>query len=214
MNDKKSASDNGHFSQAYSLETAEQTLEHYKDWAATYDQEVGVENAYAQPLRVANALLDRGLGKNADILDAGCGSGLSGEALKNAGFKNIDGCDFSPEMLKQARGKDCYRKLWQADLNEGQPQIANHSYDAVTAVGIFSFGHLNADACDDLIRILKPGGLLVIALNEQYWDKGDLAPKLDSLIKNGQLEMISKEYGDHLPGHKVNGWVIVTQMCH
>ena len=41
---------------SYDLETGRQTLDHYEEWAETYDQEVGVENAYAQPTRCATAL--------------------------------------------------------------------------------------------------------------------------------------------------------------
>ena len=41
---------------AYNLETGDETLAYYQRWAATYDQEVGVDNRYAQPARCAAAL--------------------------------------------------------------------------------------------------------------------------------------------------------------
>ena len=41
---------------SYDLETGRQTLDHYEDWAETYDQEIGVENAYAQPTPTATGL--------------------------------------------------------------------------------------------------------------------------------------------------------------
>lgn len=208
---EKQNKDSGHFSSAYSLKTKAETIKHYSSWAKTYDQEVAEQNAYAQPARTAEMLQRFLPDTSARLLDAGCGSGLSGIALKKAGYQWIDGCDFSPEMLEIARSKGCYQTLFTADLNEGQPDIAAHTYDAVTCVGVFSFGHVFPGACDDLLRILRPGGLLIIALNEQYWQNGDLEKKLDTLVAAGQIKILSKEFGDHLPGHNVNGWVIALE---
>lgn len=202
--------DSGHFDAAYSLETNEQTKDHYRSWADTYDEEVSEVNGYAQPQRVAEMALKLGIASNSHILDAGCGSGLSGEALKAAGYTLIDGCDFSPEMLEKSLEKGCYAKLFEADLNATIPDTDDASYDMVTCVGVFSFGHVYPDACDELLRVLKPGGHLVIALNEPYWDKGDLSAKLDQLSQSGTIDVLEKQYGDHLPGHDVYGWVIAT----
>jgi predicted TPR repeat methyltransferase len=203
--------DSGHFEAAYSLETNDQTRDHYRSWADTYDKEVSEVNGYAQPQRVADMALKLQADLNCSILDAGCGSGLSGEALKAAGYGQIDGCDFSPEMLEKSLDKGCYRKLFEADLNAEMPDTADASYDMVTCVGVFSFGHVYPDACDELLRVLKPGGHLIIALNEPYWDKGDLSAKLDQLANAGTITMLEKQYGDHLPGHDVNGWVIAAE---
>jgi len=208
---KKTQNDIGHFSSAYTLKTASQTKDHYKSWAESYDQEVDGDNGYAQPARVAETMQKYLTNKDASILDAGCGSGLSGEALKATGYNNIDGCDFSPEMLAKAKEKTCYNKLYEADLNAGQADVPDSSYDAITCVGVFSFGHVFPDACDDLIRILKKGGFLIIALNEQYWDKGDLELKINTLVQNKTINLRLKEFGEHLPGHDVMGWVIVLE---
>ncbi len=208
-----SAQDGGHFKAAYTLETNEQTREHYSSWAESYDQEVSVENGYAQPERVAHTLAELYAGKSIQILDAGCGSGLSGLALKQAGFSTIDGCDFSPEMLEKSLEKACYRNLFEADLNAGQANIAANHYDVVTCVGVFSFGHVFPDACDDLLRILKPKGHLIIAVNVPYWEQGELTKKIDALENSGNIEVLKKELGEHLPGHDVMGWVITLQKC-
>lgn len=203
--------DSGHFSSAYSLESQEQTLTHYSSWAKSYDEEVSRDGQYAQPRRVAEALTALGVDKNSTILDVGCGTGLSGEALKEAGFTLIDGCDFSPEMLEKASAKSIYRNLFTADLNVGLPEIEDASCDVVTAVGVFSFGHVMPDACDDMLRVLKPNGIFVVALNEQFWDRGDLATKIEDLKSEKKIEEISREYGEHLPTHDVSGWVIVMK---
>ena len=200
-----------HFQDAYSLENAEDTKRHYKSWAETYDQEIGEENGYAQPARTAEALLRFTVPADKVVLDAGCGSGLSGVALTNGGFSCIDGCDFSPEMLQSAEAKGVYRHLFEADLNAGLNTISDSTYDIVTAVGVFSFGHVFPDACDEMLRVLKPGGLLAIALNEHFWDRGDLAAKIKQLSENSVVQEELREHGEHLPGHDVMGWVILLR---
>ncbi len=203
-----SGEDSGHFEAAYSLKTNDQTRQHYKSWADTYDREVGEINGYAQPQRVAEIISTLNPDLSCHILDAGCGSGLSGMAMHKSGYSNVDGCDFSPEMLEKSQEKGCYVKLFEANLNESLQDTADESYDVVACVGVFSFGHVFPDACDELLRVLRRGGHLIIALNEQYWDKGDLAAKLAKLEASGAIGILEKQFGEHMPGHKVNGWVI------
>ena len=210
MTNSPDEDDTGHFEAAYSLETNDQTRKHYKSWAKTYDHEVSEVNGYAQPQRVADMMLKLKCSPDSHILDAGCGSGLSGIAIKDAGFVNIDGCDFSPEMLEKSLEKGCYGKLFEANLNKTMPQVDDNTYDVVTCVGVFSFGHVYPDACDELLRVLRRDGHLIIALNAPYWDKGELAEKLAKLELQGAIDILEKEYGEHLPGHDVYGWVIAA----
>lgn len=51
------------------------------------------------------------------ILDAGCGTGLCGELLRQFS-KQLTGIDLSPGMLKKAREKDIYDDLVEAELTE------------------------------------------------------------------------------------------------
>jgi len=201
----------GHFSSAYSLNSREETLAHYRSWAESYDREVGDENGYAQPARTVEMLSRFESLSGLKVLDAGCGSGLSGLALAAGGVTQLDGCDFSPDMLAKAHLKTVYNHLFEADLNEPLRGVEDATYDAVTAVGVFSFGHVAPAACNEFARILQPGGFLIIALNEQYWDKGDLSEQLDHMVADGVLVEKAKEFGEHLPGHGVKGWVLALQ---
>ena len=89
---------------AYKARDAASTRALYDDWAASYEAEVA-ENGYATPARCAEALKGQTADMSAPILDFGCGTGLSGLALKLAGFETIDGVDLSAEMLEGARSK-------------------------------------------------------------------------------------------------------------
>lgn len=195
-------------SNIYGGEKPRDTKELYRDWANSYDQEVDRENDYAQPRRCAEALaavLDDSAGR---ILDIGCGTGLSGLALKQAGFSTIEGCDFSNEMLEVASKKTAYQRLFFADLNNPPIDAPDGHYDGATAVGVFAFDHINPDALDEILRVLKPGAPLVIGLNEKFYDKGTLEEKFKQLESAATAVILSREFGDHLPVAGIKGWTI------
>ena len=196
----------GFLGTAYDLETGEQTLAHYQRWAGTYDQEVGVDNGYAQPARCAAALA-RVAGSCDHVLDVGCGTGLSGVALRDAGFTRLDGCDFSPPMLERAAETGVYRRLFEADLNTGLG--TDDAYDHAVAVGVFSFGHIRPDALREVLRVVRAGGAVVVGVNDHFWEVGELPAELDAIEADGLASVASREHGEHLPGAAIMGWVIV-----
>ena len=192
---------------AYDLEPGDQTLDHYPRWAETYDPEVGGDNGYAQPARCAAALA--GVADPCGhVLDVGCGTGLSGVALRDAGFTRLDGCDFSPPMLERAAETGVYRQLFEADLNAGL-DIDGDAYDHAVAVGVFSFGHIRSDALREVLRVVRPGGAVVVGVNDHFWEVGELPAELDAIEADGLASVASREHGEHLPGAAIMGWVIV-----
>ena len=197
----------GFLGTAYDLETGEQTLDHYQRWAETYDQEVGVDNGYAQPARCA-ATLAGVADPCSHVLDVGCGTGLSGLALRASGFTRLDGCDFSPPMLERAAETGVYRQLFEADLNAGL-DIDGDAYDHAVAVGVFSFGHIRSDALREVLRVVRPGGAVVVGVNDHFWEVGELPAELDAIEADGLASVASREHGEHLPGAAIMGWVIV-----
>ena len=72
--------------------------QYYDDWAADYEKTVA-DWRYEAPGQVAQ-MLRAGLSAESVILDAGCGTGLVGQALNEAGFKAIDGIDVSSRSLQ------------------------------------------------------------------------------------------------------------------
>ena len=196
---------------AYDIKRDDQALEIYENWAETYDIELRDENDYQQPERCAltlEKLLTPGI---APIIDVGCGTGLSGLGLQAHGFEAIDGCDFSPAMLKQADKTSAYRRLFSANLNQPPMDVEDGAYAAATAVGVFSFGHVDANAMDEILRIVQLGGFVVIGLNQHFFEEGSLIKKLDTLAAEEKIKLISKEHGAHVPGTGTTGWVIALE---
>lgn len=195
---------------AYEARTGAEVEAFYDRWAAVYDEEV-TENAYQQPLRCAEAM-KRNLTPDAGrILDIGCGTGLSGIALHEAGYQHIDGCDFSQGMLEKAFKTGVYSKLFKADLNNPPLDAHDGEYAGVAAVGVFSFSHISADAMDEVLRLTAPGGPIVIGMNNHFHEEGSVSAKLDQLAADGRIERVSEEAGEHLPGIELTGWVIVVR---
>lgn len=196
---------------AYEARTSEEMREYYDRWAEVYDAEL-TENEYQQPKRCALAL-SKCLDNNTDarILDAGCGTGLSGLALRELGYLHIDGCDISTAMLEKAFETGIYSKLFVADLNRPPLDTHDNIYDAVTAVGVFSFGHVMADAIDEFVRVSRPGAPIVIGMNDHYYREGSVTGKLNRLIEARRIAPVSEEHGDHIRGTGLTGWVVVVR---
>lgn len=195
---------------AYDLETSEQTLALYANWASVYDHEIGHEGGYAMPTRCAAAMREYVSPDGRHILDAGCGTGLSGQALKAAGYSDIHGCDFSSEMLAKADTKNCYGRLFHADLNT-KIDSPDSTYDGVACVGVFSFGHVDPDALDEMLRVVKVNGIIVIGLNQKYFEEGALVKKIERLGRQAKAEELHREFGQHLSRKGMRGWVITLR---
>ena len=187
------------FDRAYGLgDDPEKTRDLYKDWAESYDKEVK-EQGYASPARTAAAMAANVADLSAPLLDIGCGTGLSAEALKEAGFTTIDGTDFSEEMLAAAGTKGFYRKLTKGDFNDPIPAKPG-DYANITAIGVFSPGHGPAGMIDTVMGLLGPGGCFGFSLNDHALEDPSYEETIARVQREGIADLVFSEYGDHLPG--------------
>ncbi len=149
----------------YQAQTPEELNEAYKQWACDYDKDTCRHMGYVGP-EAAAKVLDRHLeSRKCRVLDAGCGTGLVGEALNEMGYENIDGMDYSPDMIGEAEKKDVYRRVFQADLNR-KLDMADGTYDAAICVGTFTYAHVGPDAFEELIRVTRPGGTVCFTIRD------------------------------------------------
>jgi len=195
------------FDNAYGLSNANETAAHYAKFADGYETTMR-ENGYTTPARCAEALRELGVPPGSAILDIGCGTGLSGEALRDAGYTMIDGTDFSAEMLAVARSKDLYRTLMQGDLDV-LPEGA--MYGGAMAAGVFSPGHAPASVIDDVLARLDPQGVFVFSLNDHAIAEGSYEGRIHELLDAGGAELLFREYGEHMPKQDVKAWVLALR---
>ena len=116
--------------------------------------------------RLTRALLARqGVRPPARILDAGCGWGVTLEALEAAGHRPA-GLDVSPRLL--ARLDRPGRDLIEADLARPLSEWdATEAFDAVLALDVIE--HLDDDraAVATLAGLVAPGGTLIVSVPAQ-----------------------------------------------
>lgn len=196
---------------AHDVRTIAETRKFYSDWAETYDAELTGEHDYVQPRRSAEMLSRFLPDRGAEILDVGCGTGLVGAALAETGYRTIDGCDLTPEMLEKARERGIYRRLFEADLNRPPLGVRDGAYGAAVAVGVFSFSLIHPDALDEVLRLLAPGAPLIIGVNADFYAEGTLARKLDALVSADRIERLADEHGDHINSAGVSGWAVAVR---
>ncbi|TNF57388.1 MAG: methyltransferase domain-containing protein, partial [Rhodobacteraceae bacterium] len=192
----------------YQARTADETRRLYDDWAASYEAEVS-ENGYATPGRCAAALA-RYVARDAPILDFGCGTGLSGLALRAAGFTTIDGIDLSADMLAQARAKGLYRHL--AQVEAGAP-LAHRpgAYAAIAAIGVIGAGAAPISVFDSLMKGLAPGGHLVFSFNDHALADPANEGRVNEWIDCGAARLLVRENGPHLPAISMKSNVYIIE---
>ena len=136
----------------------------YDDWATRYEQDL-CAMGYRLPAMLA-ATFSRFVPLNGTaILDAGCGTGLQAEALKAVGYGPLTGIDLSPGMLDVARSKGIYASLHDMALG-GPLDFETGRFGAVLSTGAITPGHAPPESFDELIRVTRPGGLLVFSLRD------------------------------------------------
>ena len=194
---------------AYGLRSSDDVAEFYGGWAGNYEDELK-ESGYATPLRCAAALAERVEDRDRPIIDLGCGTGLSGLALRDAGFTTIDGCDLSEEMLSRAREKGVYRELAVADLSADLPMPPG-AYAHAAAVGCLSPEYMPVTVLDDILKALAPKGCLVFSLNDHAAADGTMMGRICELCDAGGAELLHRSHGRHLPGIGLASTVFVLR---
>jgi predicted TPR repeat methyltransferase len=157
----------GHLGAVYGAGSPEAIAAAYDAWAAEYDAEMAARG-YRHP-SVCLGLLARHLPKGAGpILDAGAGTGLIGDWLPILGYPPATGVDISAGMLAVARAKGRYAVLVVAALGAPLP-FADGAFAAVVSTGVFTTGHVGAEAFAELRRVTRAGGVWVMSVKESLW---------------------------------------------
>ena len=160
----------------------------YDDWAASYDADM-LAMGYAHPAVICGLTSRYVTDLTAPILDAGVGTGNIGKLLSILGFSNLHGIDMSEGMLAKAKARGVYRGLHHGVLGEALDFPSAH-FAAIVSTGTFTTGHAPASGFDELVRILKPGGILIFTVGEPVWKPAGFADKLENLCKSGALKPI------------------------
>ncbi len=135
----------------------------YNAWAKLYETDIG-ESWSIMPMNAASMLKQLLPREDIEILDAGAGSGMVGAALAKQGYNNITAIDLSPEMLEIAREKQVYKALLEVNLEKPLNFFHQESFDAILAIGVFTYGHASPTGLYHLLPLLKQGGIFILTV--------------------------------------------------
>lgn len=93
---------------------------------------------YTVPMMVRQRLQALNLGPFKRLLDLGCGTGLTGGALRDM-VDDMTGIDISEKMVELAHEKDLYETLYVAELEDFLEDNDDEPFDLVTATDVLPY---------------------------------------------------------------------------
>jgi predicted TPR repeat methyltransferase len=168
----------------------------FDGFARDFDERLVGHFDYHVPDAMARAIASlRPLSERAaDVLDLGCGTGLSGAAFALLS-RRLVGVDVSGNMLQEARARGCYQELAEAEILAWMQAAAAAQFDLILAADVLVYfgdlGPIFAQAA----RLLRPGGLLAFSIevcSDADWRLQDSGRYAQSA---GYIERLAKEHG-------------------
>jgi predicted TPR repeat methyltransferase len=131
----------------------------FNNYALYYDQHLQNQLHYSLPQHIARIIHNLGLNNLPQVVDLGCGTGLTGSVLREVS-QHLTGVDLAAKMLAQAREKPIYDQLIESELllflRENQEQ-----YQLVTAVDVLPYLGSLADLFAAIKQRLAPKGYFI-----------------------------------------------------
>lgn len=178
---------------------SESVASYYDAWAGVYDLDV-VQWGYQAPGFAAAALADS-VAVDQPIIDVGCGTGLTGLALSHAGFQIIDGVDISEPSLIEAASRTIYRDLGIADIQAPPLPLASDGYAGAVCIGVATYVADVGVLFDELIRVVEPGGTIVVTQRTDLWDERMTTEAVELRTVSGAWSAQITGVQPYLPGH-------------
>jgi predicted TPR repeat methyltransferase len=168
------------------------------------------EWGYVGP-QTAAAILRNYVPIESRILDAACGSGLTGMALYDLGYRRIDGIDISTGLLALAEQTGAYHRVQRVDMQVFPLPFDDGEFDAVNFIGALTYFETN-EILRELCRLVRSGGHVVFSQRDDIMRDGGYEEQLQELEDAGLWERVfGTEPMPYLPRHPEYGAEIKVQ---
>ena len=144
---------------------------------------------YQAPALIADEVKTIAFASPPVVLDLGCGTGLCAAAMKEREIKtaSFSGIDLSSGMLKKAKERGLYSRLYQGDITAFTTAVTER-FDLIVSADVLTYlGDLSA-VFSELSVVIKPAGKLVFTISENTQNNEDY-----TMEPSGRF-MHSKEY--------------------
>ncbi|HEX8282305.1 MAG TPA: class I SAM-dependent methyltransferase [Pyrinomonadaceae bacterium] len=136
----------------------------YSDFSSYYDREVKRELHYTAYLRLPELVIGHLDSAAPEILDLGCGTGLSSLLFFKSGCR-VTGVDATRAMLERA-GRLPFRKLICQDLGKDL-KVKDLSFDAAVMIGVMEYIDDPAALLARVRRKLRRGGVFGLTVPQR-----------------------------------------------
>lgn len=169
----------------------ELTARMFDGYSPRFDRHLVGDLKYRVPKRVAEIVRARHPEKKIDVLDLGCGTGLTGVYLGKV-EGSLAGVDLSKGMIERARRHGVYTHLAQGDLRDALRDARPEAYDYVIANDVFIYVGDIGDVIPAAFKILRGGGALVFSCETAAESEGDfvLRPSKRYAHSRGYVERL------------------------
>jgi predicted TPR repeat methyltransferase len=137
-------------------------------YAGHFDDRLG-GLSYCVPEMLAQALLGLELGRDLDVLDLGCGTGLCAAHLRPLA-RTLAGVDLSPGMIDKARERNIYDRLEVGELVEALRK-SPRSWDLLIAADVLIYLGDLAPTFEAAAQALRRGGVLAFSVEAGGGDR-------------------------------------------
>lgn len=109
--------------------------------------------------------------KGKKVLDGGCGTGEESIVMASLGAEEVVGIDLSDASLKRANEKKQYCSIDNVHFHKQSVldiQYPDNTFDVVLSAGVIHHTPDPYGAFQELVRVLKPGGVLMLFVYNDY----------------------------------------------
>lgn len=155
-------------------------------WKAIYERDDVHAAIHQERSRLVLSMVSGlGIPRDARVLEVGCGAGLTSVAL--AGQYLVEAVDIVQEMLdltrERARAAGLQHRVRTRCTDANHLTYPEHTFDLVLAIGVLPWLHDHSRALHEFARVLRPGGHLIVNIDNAWALHRILDPQLNPVIR-------------------------------
>ncbi|MBD3307931.1 methyltransferase domain-containing protein [candidate division KSB3 bacterium] len=191
---------------------SQEVAAYYDQWAQTYDTTLA-QWQYTAPQETAR-ILGEYAPLTSRILDAGCGTGLTGKALQDQGYTRIVGLDISADSLTYAHQCGAYTELLHHDLQQQPFPCEPNSFDALVCIGVLAYIDDVLPLLREWCRLVRAGGYILFSQRTDLFAQHEYPRLLACLEREGLWQrVLISDPARYLPHNPDFGDRILVQYC-